>query len=170
MTKISQITKSNMNEPLPERCPTCGFYPPRKTWHPLGKQLVSALAKLSCAVGRNGTNRIHLLDDMKGDIELTRHEWNNFTSLRYHGLVAHADKDNLKSGYWLLTRRGSKFLKGILAIPKRVLTQDNHVIDHDPETMSVWEVRNVPHYEHPNYEISDGETYIPEGSQIKLPV
>ena len=68
-------------------------------------------------------------------------EYNNFQKLRFHGLVAHAD-ENKKSGYWLLTSRAGKFLRGEITIPKKVKTFRNRVIEHSEEVTGIADFRN----------------------------
>lgn len=108
-------------------------------WHPLTAGVVNALVKFRRAVIAKGVNSVHTRKDMDGTPnELEKGEYANWTLLRYHGLVA-KDKDAGR-GYWLLTHRGAEFLKGNLAVPARVKTLNNHVIDHDPEHVSVRDV------------------------------
>lgn len=105
------------------RCPHCGASL-KKYWHKLTPILVHALVKFKQAVIDKGENHIHLLNDLKGKpYELTRHEWNNFTKLRFHGLAVKSEQ----SGYWLLTKRGNQFLLGNLEVPSEVLTFRNRV-------------------------------------------
>jgi hypothetical protein len=48
-------------------------------------------------------------------------------------LIAHCKNEDgsRDSGYWLITKRGNEFLKGSLAVPSKVKTFRNHVVDHD---------------------------------------
>jgi len=112
-----------------EYCECCGASL-KKYWHKLTPGLVKGLAKFYAVVVSKGENSVHLLKDMDGSFKLTPHEWNNWTKLRFHGLVARVDKDS-HSGYWLLTRRGADFLKGNIAVPSKVQTFRNKVVAHD---------------------------------------
>lgn len=108
--------------------------------------MVRTLVKFRMAVMSKGKNEVHILDDMKDkDFELTRHEWNNFSRLRFHALVAKV-KD--ESGYWLMTKRGADFLNGKVEIPKSVWVNNNKVVDHDEILVKVKDVINdLPYME-----------------------
>lgn len=135
-----------MEEKQTARCDHCG-QTMKKYWHGLTPGLVSALIKFRKAVISKNLNSVHLLKDMSGDYELSRHEWNNFTKLRFHGLAV-KDK-NAPAGYWLLTKRGASFLKGDLDVPRRVLTFNNRVEDHSTDVVNIKDVNNgaVPYFE-----------------------
>lgn len=136
-----------MNNQQQECCPTCG-QEVRKYWHRLTPGLANALVKFAKGVQYKGRNSVHLRHDMEGhEFELTRDEWSNFTKLRYHGLAV-KDK-NAGAGYWLLTARGASFLRGDLAIPAKVQTFNNRVIDHDGPEIYLRDVyrQDVPHFE-----------------------
>lgn len=125
-------------------CPTC-HHTSNAYWHRLSPGVVTALVKFKHAVIAKGENSVHLLKDMDGtDNELTRHEWNNFTKLRFHGLAVR-DKQ-AGAGYWLLTSRGNKFLRGELSVSLKVKTLNNHVIDHDELMVSVSDVMGSTPY------------------------
>ena len=138
-------------DPAPDttdtQCDHCGA-PLRKYWHTLTPGMVSALTKFRRAVHQKNANSIHLRHDMDGtDFELERDEWTNFTKLRYHGLAVH-HKDAGK-GYWLLTKRGAAFLRNELAVPKRVQTFRNSVIDHDPNKVMIGDITSeIPRFEY----------------------
>lgn len=101
--------------------------------HSLTPGLIVILTKFGEAVARNGRNKVHLQWDMKGDLELTKSEYNNAQKLRYFGLIAHYKNDMgmREAGYWLLTRNGAKFLKNQLPIPRTVSTLNNTVVERD---------------------------------------
>lgn len=106
-------------------------------WHKLTPLLVNSLIKMRTRVLEKGVNRIHL----RNDLNLSKSEYNNFQKLRFHGLIAHCEKNGEREeGYWLLTRRSSDFLKGEQKIPMRVKTFRNRVIEHDKRFTSVSEV------------------------------
>ena len=108
---------------------------------PLTEGILRALIKFRQAVSLKNENKIHLLEDMKGDVELTRHEWNNFTRLRFHALVAKYKEDGQHiSGYWLLTKRGAQFLNGETDIPKTVTVFNNRVVEHSEERVFIKDV------------------------------
>jgi len=131
-----------MNE---EICPHCG-QPMREYKVGITKMMISTLVKFRMAILDKGENKAHLLKDFEGkDYELTRHEWNNFTRLRFHALVAKV-KD--EAGYWLLTKRGADFLNGKIEIPKEVWIRNNRVKDHSEELVNITDiVANAPYLE-----------------------
>ncbi len=96
--------------------------------HSLTAMYVEALLKFRAAVRFYGRNRIHLRGDMgaKSPFPLSFDQITNFAKLRMFGLAVHADKQNPRSGYWLLTDRGADFLNGKVAIPRKVYTYRGH--------------------------------------------
>lgn len=136
-------------------------------WHPITPGLVNALIKFRRAVITKDQNSVHLLKDMDGTPnELTRHEWNNFTKLRFHGLAVRDEKAG--AGYWLLTRRGNDFLHGKLAIPAKVMTIDNKVEGHDDIVRTIDEVmgHDGPYFD--TIETIKVQRFFPEYSQVGL--
>lgn len=132
--------------PQRERCPHCGANLQAR-WEPLNPGLVRCLLKAIEAVYRKGENRFH----WHKDIRLTNNESHNFQKLRFHGLIAHADEENPKSGYWLITKRGGAFLRGEIAVPKKVLIFRNKVQDHSSELIHIKELKHkLPEF--PSYE------------------
>ena len=146
-------------------CPTCG-QTIKEYWHALTPGLVSALVKFRKAVVEKGQNSVHLLKDMKDPAyELSRHEWNNFTKLRFHGLAV-KDKDG-PAGYWLLTKRGASFLKNELAVPRKVKTFNNAVQDHGEQLVTIKDVLGtVPIFE--TIDDIEYEILSPEDAQTRL--
>lgn len=131
------------------RCPYCGASL-KKYWHRVTPLLVDALVKFRAAVVSKNENCVHLVHDMNDTPnELTHNERNNFTKLRFHGLVTKYKEDgDHKAGYWLITKRGALFLNGRLDIPYRVQTWRNKVVDHSERKIFVREVRSdVPYVE-----------------------
>ena len=125
------------------KCEHCGASL-KKYWHRITPGLVSALVKFYVAICNKGENDIHLLREMTGEQKLEPHEWNNWTKLRFHGLVAKTDR----SGYWLLTHRGAEFLKGRLAIPVEVQTYRNEVVGHSDQEVFIKDVvGKLPYFE-----------------------
>lgn len=106
--------------------------------------IIRALIKFRQAVGIKQENSIHLLNDMTGTIKLTPHEWNNFSRLRFHALVAKTGD----SGFWLLTHRGAQFLRGEVDIPKKVQVFNNRVVSHSQDRVFIKDViGNEPYFE-----------------------
>lgn len=141
------------NNDKPVECPHCGAA--MKEWyHSLSIGLVQCLIKAIRYVKLNGVNRFHLRD-----LNLNQNEYNNFQKLRFHALITHADKDNLKSGYWLITARGGQFLRGKISVPRRVKTFRNEVISHDPELVHISRLKGQTGWFESefDFEIHDGE-------------
>jgi hypothetical protein len=144
-----------MNNQENHHCPYCNAAI-KKYWHRLTPLLVNTLVKFRSAVVRKNRNQIHVPDEL----ELNTTEYNNFQKLRFHGLVAKFKEDGeRKSGFWLLTKRGALFLKGELAVPIRVQTFRNEVVDHDEHKVYVSDViQSTPYLETIDsieYEIQD---------------
>lgn len=144
-------------------CPTCHAQS-FKYWHRLTPGIVYALVKFKRAVIAKGENSVHTRKDMDGTAnELTKGEYANWTLLRYHALVAKDDKAG--AGYWLLTARGNAFLKGLEAVPQRVQTLNNHVIDHDDVHVTIDQViGSTPFFE----EEREREPIALDGGQVAL--
>jgi|GEM_PF-1501408 len=124
-------------------CEHCGASL-KKFWHRLSPGLVGSLIKFRRAVHQLDRNNLHLYNDLTGENELTVAEQMNWTKLRFHGLVAKSDEEK----HWLLTRRGAEFLNGTLAVPKRVRTFRNHVIERDEELIYVKDiVGKLPYFD-----------------------
>lgn len=136
-------------------CRSCGREEEPIARHTLSPMLVEALYKFREAVRHYGRNRIHFRDDMgAGPFKLSFDQINNMSKLRYHGLIVHADKDNRRSGYWVLTSRGNQFLQGEIQIPRVALSQNDAVVGHEGELIHIkqieggqWLVRDTS--EHP---------------------
>lgn len=118
----------------------------------LTEGIIRALIKFRMAVNYHKKNKIHLLKDMKTyEFELTPHEWNNFSRLRFHGLVAkYKEEGKHVAGYWLLTRRGADFLNGEISIPATVTIFQNKVVYRSERVITVKDVikdDSVPYFE-----------------------
>lgn len=109
--------------------------------------IVSALIKVRKAIGEKNVNDVHKTEDM----ELNRSESSNFSTLRQAGLIARVldANDNPIRGRWLLTSRGGAFLRGELAIPKRVWTMNNHPIKNQPEEelVKITDITDQPRFD-----------------------
>ena len=125
----------NKEEVLCTKCPHCGAGM-KAWWHTLSTGLVGALIIAIEFVKKNNNNEFHLLNDL----QLSKTQYNNFQKLRLHGLVTQVDN---KGGYWLITARGGKFLRGEISIPERVQTFRNEVIGHSKETVHISDYRNT---------------------------
>lgn len=104
----------------------------KKYWHALTPGLVGALVKFKKTVIAKGENNLR----PRIDACFTAVEWSNLTKLRFHAMIAKAGV----RGTWLLTRRGSLFLRGELAVPRRVLTWRNKVVGYDDVKVNVGDV------------------------------
>ena len=111
-----------LDENKTEYCDCCGA-PMRKYTHNLTPGLVTAFIKFVNAVKEKGVNDVHLATE----VELTHNEHANFQKLRLFGLVHHADKTNIKSGRWLITRRGGEFIRAETPVCKQVTTYRNQL-------------------------------------------
>lgn len=122
---------------MPDTCPHCGASMSRY-WHRLSKGLVQTLVKFKMAVIEKQENKIHV----PKEVVLTKNEYNNFQKLRYHALVAKSRnaKGDHDSGYWVLTRRGNEFLKGLITVPEKVQTFRNKITDRSTNRVSVHDV------------------------------
>jgi hypothetical protein len=134
-------------------CPNCGHEiqiaepikrETKARWESLNSGLVATLIEAVKAVHRNNENRFHL----QRDLTLSKTAYNNAQKLRYFALITHAESDNKRSGEWKITRFGGAFLRGEMTIPRKVMVQDNHVIDHSMNRVHINELRD----QHPEFE------------------
>lgn len=111
------------------KCESCGYQSSIYT-HTLTPGLVTALVKFKRATLYHGRYSIHRYKDTDPyPFKFTSVEQGNLTMLRFLGLIAHDEAKG--KGWWLLTRRGSDFLKGA-EVPAKVRTLNNEVL-HDRE-------------------------------------
>ena len=118
---------------MTERCPHCGANL-KAFWHSLTPGLVSVLVKCIQFVHERNKNEFHL----QNDLHLSVNAFSNFTKLRFHALVAKVEG---KPGYWLITARGGQFLRGEIAVPERVKTFRNRVLEHSAELVHINELK-----------------------------
>lgn len=124
------------------RCTTCGAGMDAR-WEPLNSGLVNCLIKAIKAVHVKNENKFH----WHRDLNLTNNESHNFQKLRFHALIAHADKNNPKSGYWLITARGGQFLRGEISVPKKVKIFRNEVLDHSKELVYIRQLKGLSEFD-----------------------
>lgn len=130
-------------------CPHCGAKM-QAYWHKLTPGLVGALVKLRAGVDKSKVNHINPDKDLDGTPhELKKNERSNLSKLRFHGLIAKYKEGGERiQGEWLITRRGFAFLRGEEAVPSKVKTYRNKVVDHDPRLITISEVfGEVPYFE-----------------------
>lgn len=135
------LTKTNGKRK--EVCDRCGqtISPYRVTATPL---LVDTEIKFRQAVIDKGENSVNLTKDMKGKpYQLTWNERNNFSRLRFLGLVA---KDDNNKSHWLLTKKGADFLNGKGSIRLWVTVWNNRIIDRSEEIVLVKDVIGTTPY------------------------
>lgn len=117
-------------------CPCCGA---KMTlhWHRLNKGLVKALIKFRKKVLEKGENKVLI-----SELDFSTTEFCNFQKLRYHAMIAKYKDENGKriGGYWLLTKRGNQFCKGLIEVPEKVGTFRNIIRKKSPELLSIGKV------------------------------
>lgn len=69
-------------------------------------------------------------------------DYNNLQKLRFHGLIAHLEKNGQKvrGGMWVITRQGFEFMEGKKMLPKWVEIEKNHIISRSREEIGVRDV------------------------------
>lgn len=150
---------SEETKKLPKKCTCCGASM-KIHKHSLSRGLVNTLIKFRKAVLNQPHytfNRIHIPDD----VVLTKNEYNNFQKLRYFGLVAKVRRPDgtREQGYWLLTRNGNAFCKGLKPISKSVQTFRNKIVERHPEKITILQALQsdlLPYFEKDfEYELAD---------------
>lgn len=109
----------------------------REWWHTLTPGLVNILFTAIRHVKTTGVNKFHYLNDLK----LNHSGAANLQKLRFFGLIAHYDEENHRSGNWLITLNGGRFLRGEIDMPRRVRTYRNRVVGHDEQRITVNDFR-----------------------------
>lgn len=105
--------------------------------------LVNALLKFCKAVAKKNENKIHL----QKECDLTKNEYNNFQKLRYFGLVKQVtEPGKQQSGFWALTIKGAKFLKGEVSVPKTVIVSEGHTVQNLDPLVYVTDINGVYPY------------------------
>lgn len=125
-----------MEKSTKRTCPNCGGSVSGR-WERLTPGLVGILVKFKQAVIYKQANAV----SPNQMAALSHSEKANFQKLRFHGLVAKVriEGEHLE-GLWLLTRRGSQFLLGNLAVPRKVFVFRNEVRDHDADLATVGQI------------------------------
>lgn len=155
-------------------CPCCGA---KMTlhWHRLNKGLVNALIKFRKRVIAKGENKVQI-----SELDFSTTEFCNFQKLRYHAMIAKCkDGDGKRlGGYWLLTKRGNQFCKGLIEVPQKVGTFRNIIRKKSTEVVSlksvlannelpIWD--NIDTMEFEDYDLSDiGEELWDNNGQGKI--
>jgi len=139
---------------MENKCPTCGAGT-KAFIHSLTPGLVSVLIKAIQYVHKTQKNDFHYRD-----LDLNYSEASNLQKLRLHGLIAHSDKENKKSGRWLITTRGGQFLRGEISVRKQVKTFRNSVTGHSLEEIHIDSLKHKIPYFNQNFAY---EYQIPEG-------
>ena len=145
-----------------EVCSCCGG---KVTEHPhsLSKGLVKTLIDFKKFVVSSERNKVHPIKDLK----LSNYEYNNMQKLRYFGLIAHYTNPETKkneSGYWILTRNGNKFLKGLIDMPMRVKTMRNKISGKSVERIylsNVLESADIPYWDDYKSEVENEVNFYP---------
>lgn len=133
-----------------KKCPHCGASMKAHS-HGLSRGLANTLIKFRKAVLNQPHiqfNKVHI----PNDVVFTKNEYNNFQKLRYFGLVAKVRKSDgtHERGFWLLTRNGNAFCKGLKDMPKSVLTFRNKIQDRSKVKISILEAiqcKDLPYFE-----------------------
>lgn len=143
-----------------------------KFWHKITPGLVHTLVKVYKRVVEKNQNIVHM-----NELELDHSEYGNFQKLRFHALIAKLRKDGQTvHRSWVITKRGAKFLRGERAIPGRVRTLLNRVIEHGDVQVklidvmrndTLWETYEDFASQIPMVEFSDPEVDIDSLKEIK---
>lgn len=118
----------------------------------LNKHKLTMLRKAASEVERTGVNKFSI-QIFKDNIN----DYNNAQKMRYHGLITHVQKHGVfERGSWLITRQGWEFLEGKKELPKWVETENNHIVNHAPETVGVRDVYHGSEVVQTTFNYTDG--------------
>ena len=110
------------------RCPHCQANM-KKHSHRMTPGLLSILIKAIRFVKKKNTNFFH----PDKDLNLSRIEYSNFQKLRFHGLIAKSGT----VGYWVITKKGRKFLRGKSKTALSVVTFRNKIDSYSKEKIDI---------------------------------
>lgn len=79
---------------------------------------------------------------LQKDLNLTKNEYNNFQKLKYFKLVSRTEK----SGYWILTDKGKRFLDGSMSVPKWVQTFNNKLVGYSDNRLLISDIDKDFHW------------------------
>ena len=147
-------------------CPHCGQNKPLTYKYHLDDMDVSALAKIWNSVVAQGVNKIKITS--KTIPELSDGERLRLTQLRFHGMIAKVRGKNGKQigGMWLITKRAAGFLSDGAKVPSFVLTRQNQVIGHSPDSICRANFRVLDDFR-ATYEIID-EDVVPKQNRGQI--
>lgn len=155
----------------PETCSHCG----QTTTYPISvdRGTVDIVKQIARFIGRKGINAVHPRKEMEGEY-LTSNQVGNLSRARLHGLIARIKGE---SGNYLLTKKGSEFLRGesipkVAIIKKAVKGVAIHNIGYfEPDeircTISDFD-ETESYWEGINYKISEGRIIRDEAEQMAL--
>lgn len=104
--------------------------------HKLTPGLVVILLKVYKRICEKGENSITMKE-----LNLDHSEFGNFQKLRFHAMIAKQEDKT-----WLITQRGTDFLKGKVQVPDHVETYRNRVIGHSEDYVTVSKVMKSDPY------------------------
>lgn len=105
------MLKTKVEKFIPEVCQHCGM----TTTYRVGLDKCAALIVLDILkrVSEKGINQVHPARELKwGEQKETQWYLTNLSVPRFHGLIAYVGKE--KNGFYCLTRKAGKFLRGQL--------------------------------------------------------
>ena len=115
------------------KCPTCG-------------QMVKLYKRKLHTVMALMLVKLYKLDHQKAgyyhakDFVITKTGTNDFSKLRYWGLIVSKDNDDTKkraSGIWAITDKGRQFVRGEISVPEKVLIFDSKYFGYDGDQIKI---------------------------------
>jgi len=122
-------------------CPCCGSYVKVYARRITGKMVANLSGLYYLSKGSKG-QYFHTKDILKASQTI---QTGDFPKLRFWGLVAKLEtSDNVKgSGYYGITDRGMKFLKGNLKVPEKMYIFQNDVLGHSDKMVGISDCKGV---------------------------
>jgi hypothetical protein len=136
-------------------------------------ELMRAIARY---VQMEGVNKVHIRDDLEKKLKwITSVHTGNLSKPRMHGLIArYKENGERKAGYYLLTKKGSDFLKGA-SIPRYAIASkvESHQVGYFAEndlkcTINDFNEIDEPRWVWSNVNINDNGTVetVPQASLL----
>ena len=120
-------------------CPCCDRWA-QAYWRTINKTMARGLQWLAM---RAGMETGYYVDITTPPAWLLRS--NQLATLRWWGLIERAPNDDPKkksSGMWALTNLGRHFIRGNVAVPRRVCTLFGDVVDQSDDTITVHDIQH----------------------------
>jgi len=126
-----------------KNCPHCGQSLRRDFYRP-AQIFIEILLRMRTWAHENGTGYIADMGEVRDN---SGKVYTQLSKMRYLGLIAkYRENGKQVARHWVVTKRGSDWLKGKVAIPAKVRVFDNKIEWRSPESVTVGQVHGSQPY------------------------